>query len=224
MGVLFEPAIAHLGEAKHALDDPDRMLDLGPHLRFVAVFRALNRIDDTAMTVAAIGEVPGLGRVLPDHRPLATVSLITPHAGLVAVQQIGQHRAVGDIGRRRHHRVDQLAAAVDPEMRLHAEIPLVSFLGLMHLGIARLVGVFDRGGRIDDGGIDNRAGGGRPTSSNSGRPNSCSSSRWRKRHTVVSSGTGSRPRSMPTKHRIACESYSASSTAGSDRLNQCCKK
>ena len=37
---------------------------------------------------------------------------------------------------------------------------------------------------------------------------------------MVSSGTGSRPRSIPTKRRIDSESYSASSTAGSDRLNQ----
>ena len=35
MRVLFEPAIAHLGEAKHPLDNPDRMLDFGPHLRLV---------------------------------------------------------------------------------------------------------------------------------------------------------------------------------------------
>jgi hypothetical protein len=27
MRVLFEPAIAQLGEAEHPLDDPDRMLD-----------------------------------------------------------------------------------------------------------------------------------------------------------------------------------------------------
>jgi hypothetical protein len=31
-------------------------------------------------------------------------------------------------------RVDKLRAAVDPEMGFHAEIPLVAFLGLMHLG------------------------------------------------------------------------------------------
>src|SRR5437870_6003834 len=31
-------------------------------------------------------------------------------------------------------------------------------------------------------------------------------------------------RSMPTNCRITTESYSASSTAGSDRLNHCCKK
>ncbi len=37
-------------------------------------------------------------------------------------------------------------------------------------------------------------------------------------HTVVSSGTGSRPKSMPTKPRITAESYSASSTAGLGRF------
>jgi hypothetical protein len=41
---------------------------------------------------------------------------------------------------------------------------------------------------------------------------------------VVSSGTASRPRSILTNSRISAESYSASSTAGSDRLNHCCKK
>jgi len=45
--------------------------------------------------------------------PLAAVGLVAPHAGLVAMQQITQHRAVGNIGRRRHRRVDQLGSAVD---------------------------------------------------------------------------------------------------------------
>src|SRR5215813_542475 len=107
-----------------------------PHFGFGAVFRSLDLIDNTAVAVAAIGEIPGLGRALADYRPLAAVSLITPHPGLIAVQQIGQHRAVGDIGRRGRHRVDQLAPAVDANMRLHPEVPLVSLLGLMHLGIA----------------------------------------------------------------------------------------
>src|SRR5215468_8839173 len=66
MSVLFEPAIAHLGEAEHSLDDPNRMLDFGPHLRFGTVFRALALVHDAVMAVAAIGEVPRLGRVLAD--------------------------------------------------------------------------------------------------------------------------------------------------------------
>src|SRR5262245_19668655 len=62
------------------------------------------------------------------------------------------------------------------------------------------------------------------TVSNRAWPRPCSSNRWRNLQTVVSSGTGSCPRSMPTNARIVGESYSASSTAGSERLNQCWRK
>src|ERR1035438_3385923 len=41
---------------------------------------------------------------------------------------------------------------------------------------------------------------------------------------VLSSGTGARPRSMPTKCRSTGDSYSASSAPGSLRLNHCCRK
>jgi hypothetical protein len=44
--VLLEPAVAHLGEAEHVLDNSDRMLDFGPHLRFAAVLGALHRVGD----------------------------------------------------------------------------------------------------------------------------------------------------------------------------------
>jgi hypothetical protein len=43
-------------------------------------------------------------------------------------------------------------------------------------------------------------------------------------HTVLSSGAGSQPKAMPTNCRITAESYSASSTAGSDSLNHSGKK
>ena len=86
----------------------------GPALSTCCGFSPLDLIDNTAVAVAAIGEIPGLGRALPDYRPLAAVSLITPYPGLITVQQIGQHRAVGHIGRRRHRRVDQFGAATRP--------------------------------------------------------------------------------------------------------------
>src|SRR6266849_353406 len=54
-------------------------------------------------------------------------------------------------------------------------------------------------------------------------PSRCSSSKCRNLHTVVSSGAGSSPKSIPTNCRITGESYRASSTAGSDRLNHCCR-
>src|SRR5204862_6331695 len=55
--------------------------------------------------------------------------------------------------------VTQLWYALLPQMRLHAEILLVALLCLMHLGIARFLGILVRRRRIDDCRIDNRAGG-----------------------------------------------------------------
>jgi hypothetical protein len=78
MGILLKPAIAHLGKAEHPLDEPDRMFDPGPQFGFGAVFPPLDLIHDAAVTIAAIGEIPGLGRMLPDHRPLAAIGLVTP--------------------------------------------------------------------------------------------------------------------------------------------------
>src|SRR5437868_12583494 len=77
MGVLLQPAIPHLGKAEHPLDDPNRMFDPGPHFGLGAVFRPLDLIDNTTVAVAAIGEIAGLGRMLPDYRPLPAVGLIT---------------------------------------------------------------------------------------------------------------------------------------------------
>ena len=31
VGILLQPAVAHLGEAEHPLDDADRMFDPGPY-------------------------------------------------------------------------------------------------------------------------------------------------------------------------------------------------
>jgi hypothetical protein len=57
--------------------------------------------------LSAVAKILGLWGMLPDHRPLTSVGLITPYLGLLPMQQIGQHGAVGDIGWRRRHRVDQ---------------------------------------------------------------------------------------------------------------------
>jgi hypothetical protein len=120
--------------------------------------------------------------------------------------------------------VDQRAAAVDPKMRLHAEILLVAFFRLMHLGIARLVGILCRRRRIDDRRIDHRAGG-----------HLKSVRRQVPVHLVEQSvaqivllqqmakaahrrliGHRLAAEVDANKRRIACESQSASSTAGSE--------
>ena len=61
VGVLRQSAIAHLGEAEHPLDDPDRMFDPSPHFGLGAVFRPLDLIDNTAVAVAAVDEIRAFG-------------------------------------------------------------------------------------------------------------------------------------------------------------------
>jgi len=48
MSVLLEPAITHLGEAEHPLDDTDRMFDPGPH--FGAAMRGSQIVYCSPMT------------------------------------------------------------------------------------------------------------------------------------------------------------------------------
>ena len=62
-----------------------------------------------------------------------------------------------NIGCRRYNRMNQLAATVHTNVRLHAEVPLITLLRLVHLRITRLVLVLRRTRRIDDRGIDYRA-------------------------------------------------------------------
>jgi hypothetical protein len=115
-------------------------------------------VHDAAVAVAPVDEVPRPRRLPADHGTLAAIGRIAPDAGFLAMQQFGQDPAVGDIGWCRHHRMDQLGSAVDAEMCLHAEIPLVALLRLMHLGIARLGRILGRGRCIDDRRIDDRPG------------------------------------------------------------------
>ena len=60
------------------------------------------------------------------------------------------------IGRRRGDRMNDFRLAVHADMGLHAEVPLVAFLGLMHLGISFLRLVLRRTRRTDDGRIHDR--------------------------------------------------------------------
>src|SRR6516165_5885615 len=71
-------------EAMSVLSEP-----ASAHLRFGPVFRPLALVHDTAMAIAAVDEVLRSWCVLADHRPLAAIRLVAPHAGLVAVPQPG---------------------------------------------------------------------------------------------------------------------------------------
>ena len=90
----------------------------------------------------------------PGDAPVARVGV----AELVVVPHEPVRLAdVGHVGGREGRAVDVAAAGVLARVALHAEVPLVALLGLVHLGVARARRVLGRAGRLYDRGVDHRA-------------------------------------------------------------------
>src|SRR3954468_669967 len=221
---------------KHVLDDVERVLDPGPHLRQ----RALHRLgpipqsfgqgfDDAPLDRDVPGDIAVL-KFWPLVRP--GIAGIREDSLLPAVQQGRRLVDVGFVGGGARDRVHHPRGDIHPDMRLHPEVPLVALLGRVHLRVAGLACVLVRGRGGDDRGITivpwrinrPRSSSIAPISSNSARVRSCSSSQCRKFTTVVASGNFATDRSMPAKPRNAWLSYSASSRASSASPYHCCKK
>jgi hypothetical protein len=152
VGVFLQAAIAHLPVAERALDQQERMFNLRPDT-------GLGALGDVQRTV--VGKLPsptGSHRDLPLDLTLlmrltlvdAAIARVGPHGSLLAVQQPIRDIQVMHIGRRRCHAVDHTQGVVHPDMHLHSKMPLVAFLGLMHLGVAPTVSVLGRTGCRDD--------------------------------------------------------------------------
>ncbi len=107
MRILLQPAVAHLGKAKHPLDDPNHMFSPGPHFGLGAVFRPLDLIDNTAVAVATIGEISSFGRALPGLPPAGRGKPDHPIPGSPCRAADRPPPAIGVIGRRVVTAVDQ---------------------------------------------------------------------------------------------------------------------
>jgi hypothetical protein len=49
--------------------------------------------------------------------------------------------------------MDQTGMGIDTNVGFHAEVPLIAFLGLVHLGVTLALLVLGGAGRFDDGGV-----------------------------------------------------------------------
>src|SRR5437660_9942639 len=156
-GILLQSAIAQLHKSELQLHHRKHVFHLRAHRRLRAVLRPLHFVNTILVAVAPMGAVPSLRRALPDHFRLSAIRLIAPHSRFFAVQQIGQHRRIGYVGRRRHRRVDDLRLAIYSHVRLHPEVPLFALLRLVHLRIALLLPVLGRSGCLQDGRVHDRA-------------------------------------------------------------------
>src|SRR3954465_8159194 len=200
---------------KQVLDDVERVLDPGPHLRQ----RALHRLGPIPQSFGQGFDDAPLDRDVPgDIAVLKFEPLVRPGiAGigedrlLLAVQQ---GRRLVDVG---------LLAAVPTTVCTTPEAtstPICAFIPKCHWlpflvwcisGSRALLLFFVEGGAamrvastIVPWRISNpRSSSIAPTSSNSARVRSCCSSQWRKFSTVVASGTVATDRSMPAKSRKA---------------------
>ena len=85
------------------------------------------------------------------------VTGIPIYDGVILANQVVRFRDVGCIGCRCRDGMDIAAPCVHARMDFHPEMPLVAFLGRVHLGIASLFCVLRGAGRTDDGGVDNGA-------------------------------------------------------------------
>lgn len=157
MGILRQALVAHLGKSELALHDAKDMLDLGPHARLVAVAGALRFGQFAVPAALVLSKIAGPGRLIGNGLCLAGVGRITPHPGFLSVEQVANNDRIVDVGGRGYHGMDQFGSTVDADMGLHAEEPLITLPGLMHLRVALLFLVLGRTGRIDNRGVDDSA-------------------------------------------------------------------
>lgn len=160
--ILCQPFVANLGEAKLTLDHSERVLNL----RANAGFELLGFVQQAAPRQVLIqrpafagarGDMPvNTGGFRPLDRALVTD--IRKHHSFFTVQQSVTLRDIVDIGRSADDGVHQAKVCIDADMRLHAEVPLVAFLGLVRLRILLTRAVLRRAGSSNQRGINDRAG------------------------------------------------------------------
>jgi len=79
------------------------------------------------------------------------------HIGFLAMNQGTGLRHVVDVSGRANHRVHQPRIGIHADVALHPEMPLVPFLGLVHLGVALPVLVLGGTGSCNQRGVYHRA-------------------------------------------------------------------
>lgn len=139
------------------------MLNLGPRLRFAVFDLALGFVEQAAFIQLGIGAAP-CGDP-SDHLMIfmlialldTGISGVRVHRVFFAMQQLRDLGDVGYIGCGAMDVVNQGRLSISTNMGLHPKEILVTFLGLMHLGIAHSALVLGRTWGMNNSGIDDGA-------------------------------------------------------------------
>lgn len=160
--VLDQSLVSNLAITKLTLQDAERVFHLGTH-RGLELLDAFDGVADALVldrpALARFhGDMPGGLDVL---RVLALVSTqvarVTKDHLFLTMHQGVRLRDVMLIGWSRCDRVNQTRVCIHTNVGLHAEVPVVAFLGLLHLRISLAPLVLRRARRTDDGGVHDRA-------------------------------------------------------------------
>lgn len=160
--VFGQTTIPDLAMTEQAFDDVETMLDLGALARLgllqflfdAAQFVVLERL---AQARAHRGMPFDIGADVFSPFAHALVAGVAEHDLLCAVQQRVRLRDVSGVAGRADDRVHQTRGHVDANMSLHAEIPFVALLGLVHFRIAFAIAVLGRWRRGDQSGVNDGA-------------------------------------------------------------------
>jgi len=160
--VLDQSAVTGLLQAEAILDDVEGMLDLGANTgldRFELVAQQVDFLAhiQRAPFARAHGDVPA--NLTFGFRPFlgALIPGVAEALFLMTMKERLRLCDVIDVGRCADHRMYQPGVGIDADVRLHAEVPLIALLGLMHLGVTLALRVLGRGRGRDDRGINDGA-------------------------------------------------------------------
>ena len=156
-GVLGQASIAGLAVPEEVLEDVKGMLHPRPHLGF-ELLKLLGEFFDRPFghgfdSATLGGHVPFHAWALAEDLLAlfdAQITRVGKGGLLLAMQQGMSLRDVRHVRRRAAHAVHQPRLRIHADVSLHAEMPLVALLGLVHLRVAFLARVLGRGRRRDD--------------------------------------------------------------------------
>lgn len=162
-GVLAQSAVADLGKSELPLDHPEGMFDLGTD----AGLDLLDLVDHRRQRATQIQSLSLSGP--HGHMPLgapvnfrslvdALIARIRKRIAFIPMQKGTGPGHVVHVARRAEHRVYQAGLSIDTNVRLHSEVPRVSLLRLVHVGVALAARILGRAGRGDHRGVHHRAG------------------------------------------------------------------
>lgn len=158
MGIFRQPAVANLPIAKLLLDRPERMLNLGANTGLDPLQYFLKLIRQP--TAGA-----GPKRDSPIHIPLfefislmdTGIACITPNPLLLTMKEFIGSTEVMNVGCRGLYAVNQAVSVIHTNMHLHAKVPLVAFLGLVHFRVSLTFLVLGRAGCGNNRGVNDGA-------------------------------------------------------------------